>query len=697
MKNLFYGLLILLLVGSGCKEDSEDPTPIDPFNSSLEGKLADQNLSLTGSAIQHTYFSDQGENTGALEVGVQLPNSERLTFFIHEVKEGTITLSQEFPAVMGSGSYGLRKETIHSNQKVSSTPPSFVKYTQAEQTYFAISGKYVISLDGNNLTFTWEVTFKDTSGNTFTAKGSTQIKDYRSNQRPRSEINSPASNLSISSISPDYGPAGTEVTLTGTGFSALKSENALRLGDLVLGEPASASATELKISVPENGNHGKFYLSVLGGNAESAFFFYAPILESADKSAAKVGEEVVLSGKHFDADPTLLEVKVGEKNMEILSSSLTTLTFKISEGTQTGKITVARKGKPAVEGPELSITTDPVTAGPPINEIFEVISGDLNFEEVLINNSEYGPFWTFEIDRANHKLYAVGSKGIVEIDLTTRSTQLLVDANDQVYTPELGTSAVSTLPQAVYPDGKGNLYGVKSPLAAIFAPTNIFKIALSTQNSSMIGNTKINAGGIFAGMYVSEDRIFLTRAQGGYDLLSFDLNMEDAKTLLNFQSKRASELIPMGGNRLRLLRDQKVQDLHYSQVDGTDISGPIDWSGAVESLRPADGGGAEIVGMEYLNGDFIGMFASSDEEYTIGIQAGETGNFVKKGEFILKQTYLRNGNPTPILAYEIDDTLRGNVLVADKNGDLYILLQTPTDAQGNFIAGALGGIYKVSF
>jgi hypothetical protein len=153
----------------------------------------------------------------------------------------------------------------------------------------------------------------------------------------------------------------------------------------------------------------------------------------------------------------------------------------------------------------------------------------------------------------------------------------------------------------------------------------------------------------------------------------------------------------MGGNKLRLLRDQKVQELHYSQVDGADITGPIDWSSAVNSLRPADGAGAEIVGMEYLNGDFIGMFASLDEEYTIGVQVGGSGSFVKKGEFIIKQTYLRNGNPTPILAYEIDDTLRGNVLVVDKNGDIYILLQTPTDGQGNFIAGPLGGIYKVSF
>ena len=697
MKNTLYFIFALLLIISSCKEDSEDPTPIDSFSSSVEGDLAGQTLSVATSGIQSTYFADQSENTGALEVGVQLPNSERLTFFMDEVKDGTINLSQEFPAVMGEGSFGLRKNESEDNQRIANTPTSFVKYAKSQNTFFAISGKFVIKIDGNNLTFEWEVTFKDKDGNTFTSKGTAKVKDYKSNQRPRSQINSPASNLSITSISPDYGPAGTEVTIKGTGFSALKSENSLRLGDLVLLEPANATATELKVTVPENGNHGKFYLTVLGANAESGFFFYAPIVESVDKSSAKVGEEVAITGKHFDTDASLLEVKIGDKVMEILSSSLTKITFKIPEGTETGKISVARKGKPAVEGPELKITAEPVNQGPPIDEIFEVVSGNLSFEEVLLNNTEYGPFWTFEIDRENHKLYAVGRRGIVEIDLNSNSSQLIVDANDKVYIPELGTAAVSTIPQAIYPDGKGNLYGVKSPLAAIFAPTNIFKIDLSSKTSTMIGNTKINAGGIFAGMYVSNDRIFLTRALGGYDLLSFDLNMGDAKTLLNFQSKRASELIPMGGNKLRLLRDQKVQELHYSQVDGADITGPIDWSSAVNSLRPADGAGAEIVGMEYLNGDFIGMFASLDEEYTIGVQTGGNGNFMKKGEFIIKQTYLRNGNPTPVLAYEIDDALRGNVFVVDKNGDIFILLQTPTDAQGNFIAGQLGGIYKVSF
>ena len=697
MKNLFYLVAVFLLVVSGCKKDPEEPTPIDTFASSVDGTLDGQTLTIQSSAIQSSYFLDQGETTGSLEVGIQLPNSERLTFFIAEAKDGTVTLAQEFPAVMGSGSYGFRKEGSGANQKIMVTPPSYVKYAKSQNTFFAVSGKIVIKIDSSNMTFEWEVTFKDIQGNTFTSKGTAKIKDFKSNQRPRSQINVPSSNLSITSISPEYGPAGTEVTIKGTGFSALKSENSLKLGDLVIGEPNSSTATELKVSIPENGTHGKFYLSVLGANAESAIFFYAPLIESVDKTSAKVGEEVAITGKHFDTDASLLEVKVGDKVMEILSSSLTKISFKIPEGTESGKISVARKGKPSVEGPELAITADPVNEGPPIDEIFEVVSGNLSFEEVIMNSNAYGPFWTFEIDRDNHKLYAVGRNGIVEIDLNSKSSKLIVDANDQVYTPELGTAGVSTIPQAIFPDGKGNLYGVKSPLAAIFAPTNIFKIDLSAKNSTMIGNTKVNAGGIFAGMYVSDDRIYLTRAGNGYDLLSYDLTMGDAQTVVNFQSKRASELIPMEGNTFRLIRDQKMSELHYNQIEDGVASELVNWSGQLESFRSATGKPTEISGMEFLNGNFIGMFASLDNEYTFGVQTGGAGNFVKTGEFIIKQTYQRNGNTYPILAYEIDDTLRGNVLVVDKNGDAYILLQTPTDGQGNFIAGPLGGIYKVSF
>ncbi|TNF40250.1 MAG: hypothetical protein EP311_09270, partial [Cytophagales bacterium] len=533
MKNLLYFLLALLLIQTGCGEDTEDPNPIDSFVSGLEGEISGQNISVNSSGIQAVYFSDQGETSGALEISATLPNSERLTFFLQDAQAGTINLTQEFPAVMDLGSSGLRKTGTTEGQEVNAVPPSFVRYSKSPNTFFAVSGKMIVKIDGDNLTLEWEISFKDAQGNTFTSKGTIKVKDFKSNQRPKSQINPPASNLSIVSISPDYGPAGTEVTIKGTGFSVLKSENSLKLGDLVLGEPSSATATELKVTVPENGNHGKFSLTVLGANAESGFFFYAPIIESVDKSAAKVGEEVLITGKHFDTDASLLEVKVGEKVMEILSSSLTQINFKIPEGTESGKITVARKGKPAVEGPELTISSDPVAVGPDVDAIFETLSGDLSFEEVIVNSHEYGPFWTLEIDKEKNILYAVGEKGLVSIDLSTKAITKVVDTSSEIYRSEIGIINAATIPQTIFAAADGNLYGIKSVFSVPLSPNNVFRLDLESKAVTMLGNTKINNGAGVNGIFVGTNKsIYIPEFASGYHLAAYDENLSNRKALI---------------------------------------------------------------------------------------------------------------------------------------------------------------------
>src|SRR5690606_16847396 len=114
-------------------------------------------------------------------------------------------------------------------------------------------------------------------------------------------------------------------------------ENKVKLGDVSL-TVTSASATQLKVIIPQNGTHAPLSVSVLGETAESiATFHYEPEVVSADRTSAKVGDEIILTGKHFDTDPQLLEVKVGGKAMEIISATLTEVKFKVVEDTESGK------------------------------------------------------------------------------------------------------------------------------------------------------------------------------------------------------------------------------------------------------------------------------------------------------------------------------------------------------------------------
>src|SRR5690606_16017520 len=189
-------------------------------------------------------------------------------------------------------------------------------------------------------------------------------------------------------------------------------------------------STELKVTIPEDGVHGHLSVSVLGATAEStAVFHYAPIVEGADKTSAKAGDEVTLTGKHFDTDPRLLEVKVGDKVMEIISATLTEVKFKIVAGTESGKITIARKGKGPVEGPDSGMARAKPATGIAREDRVQVTEGNLPSEEIRPNNNEHAAMLAMQIDEKNHVLYAYHTQNLVAINLNDKSVTHILDAS----------------------------------------------------------------------------------------------------------------------------------------------------------------------------------------------------------------------------------------------------------------------------
>lgn len=84
------------------------------------------------------------------------------------------------------------------------------------------------------------------------------------------ESDSPAP-LTISSISPETGPVGTAVTITGTGFSTALNENEV----IINNKPArvtAATPTSLTVVIPARAGSGKFIIRAKGKTAESSTF-----------------------------------------------------------------------------------------------------------------------------------------------------------------------------------------------------------------------------------------------------------------------------------------------------------------------------------------------------------------------------------------------------------------------------------------
>lgn len=709
-------LLYLLALGTfaGCEKDYPGPDQTDQANtaSSMEMKLDGQDITLGKDKIQALYYADEGESTGALEISGQLADGGRIVFFLDETKAKTINLEQKFPAVMnvafgGTTKSGVGKlamaKTANTTQGTF-TVPVYAKYVTKTHQLFAVSGSITVKIDGDDLTLDWDITFKDADGRTFTSKGSSTIKDYKTNLRPRSQINNPWSNLSITEIMPDYGKVGTEVTIKGIGFSALKEENIVKLGDVSL-EIVSAGTTELRVTIPGEGTHGKFSVAVLGATAESiGVFHYEPIATEIDKTSAKVGDVVILTGKHFDTDKELLEVKVGDKVMEIISATLTEIKFKIVFDTESDKITVARKGKDPVDGPELEIMTTVPATGIPIEELFEVVEGNLTFEEILPNNNEYGAMLAMQIDEDNHILYAYNVSNLVAIDLRNKSVTRILDGSHPIMKHDLQPNSAYIL-QAIYPAGDGYLYGARHSVAAAVSTQNVFKLNMSTKAYSFLGTGKAYNDPVNAIFVDSDKRIYIPEfikypgnSNSTYGMATYDENLANMSTLTDnifTSSIELAQLVPTGINSFRLVgrRGYPGDIRFYRDVNNNTIGSQVDWKTQFEALL--NNGDGWMLGIDHAKGDFYALYGDNNDiavtkypkfTYTIGATNGNDGPFERKGRFNIIKTFEEGGTTKYMRAYHS----RFNVFAVDKNGSIYMLVQQ------DGISGA-GGIYRISF
>jgi hypothetical protein len=80
--------------------------------------------------------------------------------------------------------------------------------------------------------------------------------------------------VAITGLTPASGPRTTVVTITGSSFSAVPSENVVTLNELVC-PVSSATGTELKVSIPPKAGSGKIKVTVKGQSGQTPRFTYA--------------------------------------------------------------------------------------------------------------------------------------------------------------------------------------------------------------------------------------------------------------------------------------------------------------------------------------------------------------------------------------------------------------------------------------
>lgn len=176
------------------------------------------------------------------------------------------------------------------------------------------------------------------------------------------------SNPEITSVRPLRGAVGTTVTITGSGFSPIASENNVSFGGTEA-EVIEASESELVVTVPEGAETGAIEVTVDGNTVTGPNFTVeddttggmALEITSVEPDSGAVGTEVVIYGSGFSATPDSNTVTFNGTEAPIISASTDSLQTEVPEGATDGPIEVTVGGETAT-GPDFNVLEGDTTS-----------------------------------------------------------------------------------------------------------------------------------------------------------------------------------------------------------------------------------------------------------------------------------------------------------------------------------------------
>jgi ribosomal protein L18E len=165
----------------------------------------------------------------------------------------------------------------------------------------------------------------------------------------------------IASFSPQSAKAGNTVTITGTNFDAIRTNNTIKFN----GEVAvinSASNTELQVYVPNLATTGKITLEVNGFSQTTATDFTiipSPVMTDFSPKSGKEGSTVTITGKNFDTTPGNNLVKFNGTAATVTAATTTELQVTVPAGILDGNITVEVAGDVTTSSEQFTVILPP--------------------------------------------------------------------------------------------------------------------------------------------------------------------------------------------------------------------------------------------------------------------------------------------------------------------------------------------------
>jgi len=196
--------------------------------------------------------------------------------------------------------------------------------TQASNDIVALNSKAASVINATGTTLTVEVPIGATTGSfSVTVNGNTGVSADNFTVLPPVVL-PPA----IASFTPAAGAPGTEVTITGTGFSAIAANNTVKFADNKTGVITGAATTWIKVTVPQGAVTGNISVAVAGtGASVSATAFIVPpppAITSFTPALGLPGDTVVVTGTGFSSVTSDNTVKFADNAIATVTAATPT-------------------------------------------------------------------------------------------------------------------------------------------------------------------------------------------------------------------------------------------------------------------------------------------------------------------------------------------------------------------------------------
>jgi hypothetical protein len=307
----------------------------------------------------------------------------------------------------------------------------------------------------------------------------------------------------INTVSPLSGPAGTEMTIIGQGFSEIEGETKVSINnkDILV---SSVSNTVIKLRIPENIGTGKVKVTVNDQLAEGPVFTDQNLgIIRTDPEGGLAGTVVTIFGTGFGVNPADNTVTFNGVSAQVTSASATQLKVKVPSGASTGLIRVRVNGKEAVSPKVFSVSG--------VNTLTKDLSPNISSIAVGLNGIIYAT------DPVKHQVMKISTDGTVTLFAGSSTGQ----SGDQ---DGVGTSAKFNSPIGITIDKQGNLFIVE-------VSGNVKKISTGGQVTTLHRGVTLQATAIAIDQ---NNNIYVSGAPGSFSGLVKISASGNVETSFNF-------------------------------------------------------------------------------------------------------------------------------------------------------------------